>query len=172
MHIYEFLEKYPIFKGNIGNVSRWNQGNCTFYLKNQRESQLLHELCHFVEMDINRLLLPNFGFKYQLNKLMSLNAAKSMCKRELHTWAYTENLYNDKYIFTGWIGEFNYLKDLKYIIYPVDYLESNQEANKLLSWAYGYFEESLKIYTTEKFIEDFKVRYEFLESQVKRLVAA
>lgn len=172
MHIYEFLENYPIFKGNIGGVSRWSQKNNTFYLKNWREGQLLHELCHFVEMDIDRLLLSNFGFKYLLNKPMSLNSAKVMCKRELHVWAYTQNLVKDEYIFAKNENKFNYRKHLKFIIYPVAYLENSQDLDSFLSWAEKYYEESLKIYTTEKFIKDFNTRYEFLESQAKRLVAA
>ena len=151
--ISSFLNKYPLLE----ELPSLNRDNLPLY----RNVVFRHELCHFVERELDKVLLPNFGFKERfmeefitdINNLKSVRYFMKFTEREIRVSAL--EYYCPIYSAGG----------------GVEFSEQSKEVIRKLgkeSYLESYLQEKISNYSISYFWNSFHKRYALLEEKLAK----
>lgn len=165
-------QSFPLIKFTSENIGNNNIGSkfintkivihSKFDVATSQKAGYEHEICHFVESDINNIFKDNWGLggtDYPSHNIKSFNKMQAILEREIRVNCFQENVFgNDmKHELTFRQNMINYVS----LLYNHDDNFVN-EINLLSEYAGKYWDECIYIYTIEKFDKDFQIRYNSL----------
>jgi hypothetical protein len=135
-------------------------------------SNLIHEMCHLVEIDDNRLTAPNWGFKYGteqsiMGKSFSTYNSIPCIEREIKVWAYQQNLhnlFNIKSTPLEFAKLIVYLGDFPMLAFGEKYQLNSQ--SKAIEWTESKIIETMKINSIDAFNLEWKRKINLLNEKV------
>lgn len=174
----EFIDSFNYIKNNYkifnfqwntveGFISSIHVNNkilitSNFLMENDALSGFYHELCHFAEIEPEKIFLDNWGLKgtdFPEKSEKSFNKMKKILEREIRVNCFQENVFgNDK----SHIMSFKQnMKNYPSLLY-MHSNEYREEIDELSSFAEFYWDKMIEIYTKENFWQSFNFRYNLL----------